>query len=60
MTDYIQCEACEKTATRRINVRYNNSNTVQHDACLKHSRIAANNLFVFLKHTRKKAKRTAG
>lgn len=51
-----QCQACEEQAIRRIKLRYSNTNIVLYDICLKHSLMAQNDLFKFLKHINKKAK----
>lgn len=59
MIEQIQCEACEEQAIRRISLRFSPTKSVPYDAYLKHSLMAINDLFKFLKHTRKKSKRMA-
>ena len=52
----IECDACNKEAVESFNIRYSNTNIVNHKACCKHYNIAISKIKVFLKHVRKKCK----
>jgi hypothetical protein len=47
------CDACEKKAVNSFNIRYSNTNIVNHKACKKHYNIAMSKPLTFLKHVRK-------